>query len=215
MALGVLCTVYAFNLDLRDRFAWPKSILLLITAASLYQSDVNLFIALAAIELLLLSQQQNASILIRRLIIRATQYCTALIFYYFTIAKIFMADHHGRDHLVSFDAAGLQNLLDNIQNYFSKMQDFFSPPICILLAIFSLYVLINYLRYSVKQSHRAILSVQRSSAYTNAAASHQYPHHRPFHTKTRRQAPVSVTVPRLPRNISATDDTRHSDISYS
>lgn len=157
MSLGLFCTVYAFCLPHKNRIGSVKSILLLIAALSLYQSDFNLFIALAAIELLLLSADKKLPQLLQQLVIRATQYCIALIIYYLTIAKIFMASNHGRNHMISFDAEGWKNLIANINAYASRFMDFFSAPICILLGLFTIICLFHYLRYCRKQKNKWLL----------------------------------------------------------
>ena len=136
MTMGLFCTVYAFSLPIKHSFGSFKSILLLIAALSFYQSDINLFIALTAIELILYSDKNSWVQLIKIISVRAAQYAIALVVYYLSIAKIFMASNHGRNNLVSLDSAGLENLADNIGHYLSLAGDFFSPPIIILMAVF-------------------------------------------------------------------------------
>ncbi len=155
MALGVLCTVVAFSLSARTVVSAIKTILLLVAALSFYQSDINLFIALAAIELILLSRNKEFFYIVKRMSMRAMQYCLAWILYSLTVAKIFMASH-GRDGLISFDAAGLKTLLQNIQHYFNVFQDFFSPPICLLLFFFIVHVLYHFIKYQWHNNHKGL-----------------------------------------------------------
>lgn len=157
MSLGFFCTVYAFCLPIKHRCGSIKSVLILIAALSLYQSDINIFIALTAIELLLLSPNNTWREISYKIITRATQYCLALIIYYLTIAKIFMANNHGRNNLVSLDSAGWHNITDNISHYFSTASDFFSPPVAILMAVFALICVFQYLRFVVQNNNQLLL----------------------------------------------------------
>lgn len=164
MTLGLFCCVLAFSLAQVSRWAFAGSVVLLIASLSLYQSSINLLIALSAIELLLLSRNGELRTLLSRLGERAAQYVIATLIYSFTIARVFMGEH-GRDETVRLDVAGYQQIMSNMAEFFELTKHFFSGATLIYLGVFAILVAVPYAIYVFRSSNKAALAIASVLAF--------------------------------------------------
>ncbi|MFT5116020.1 MAG: hypothetical protein ACI9H8_000280 [Lysobacterales bacterium] len=145
MALGLFLAVQAFCLPLRTRFGSKSSIVLLIASLSVYQSDINIFIALVAIEVLIVGDQSNLRGVFSRLYTRTVQFCTAYILYFITVGQLFIGDRgSNRSSIVEFSIDGLATVFNNIGSFFHYCASFFTPVNALFLSILVLLVLWDF-----------------------------------------------------------------------
>lgn len=160
MILSIFLTVQAFCLSIKNRLGSKASIGLLIAALSLYQSGINMFIALAAIETLLLSQKNDIKNIFQRLFLRASQYCIAFIIYYLTIGQVFtFASGSARSGLVSISLEGLERVISNLEIFIHIGSQFFSATNAFYIITFALFCLIGYVRFLYRSPHKTVQSL--------------------------------------------------------
>jgi hypothetical protein len=158
MTLGLFCCVLSFSMAQANRWVFAGSVALLVAVLSLYQSSINLFIALSAVELLLLARSGELRMLLSRLGKRATQYLSATLIYTFTIARALMGEH-GRNQTVGLDAAGWQQVIDNAAEFLGLTMHFFSGSIPIYLGVFALFVVVVYTIFVFRSSNKVMLAI--------------------------------------------------------
>jgi hypothetical protein len=145
MTLGIFFTVLAFCLPLKSRIGSKNSILLLIASLLLYQSDINLFIALAALEVMLLSKREGLRNIFRRLLVRSGQYCIAFSIYFITVGPLLgRGDDTSRDTLVQFSLDGLASVIRNVEIFNKMWISFFSPVNALLISLLVVFVLRDF-----------------------------------------------------------------------
>jgi hypothetical protein len=145
MALGLFLAVQAFCLPLKTKLGSKSSIALLIASMSLYQCDINIFIALVSIEVLIVGSQSGLQGVFSRLFTRMGQYCIAYVVYFLTVGQIFIDERAGkRSGLIEFGIDGLMAVFTNISSYVQYCASFFTPVNALFLSILVLFVLWDF-----------------------------------------------------------------------
>ena len=158
MALGLFLAVLAFCLPLKTKLGSKTSIAVLVASLSLYQSDINIFIALVAIETMLLSKQSDLKSIFNRLLTRVSQYCIAYLVYFITIAQLFTnARNKSRGKLIEFDHNGIASVLGNIETFGNLWVSFFTPVNAFFLSILVLFALRDFDRILQKSENKKTL----------------------------------------------------------
>jgi len=155
MALGLFLAVQAFCLPLKNKLGSKSSIALLIASLSLYQCDINIFIALVAIEILIFGSQCDLQRVFNRLYTRFGQYCLAYVSYFFTVGQVFI-DEKGsnRSSLVEFGFDGLVAIFTNIGTFVQFCASFFTPVNALALSILVLFVLWDFDQVLKRSEHK-------------------------------------------------------------
>ena len=158
MALGLMLTVWAFSLPFSTQRPKIKSIFILFAALTLYQSDINLFIALAACEIVLLMRSTSTQALLVKLGWRIAQYVIAFALYYLTIGQILSAGAQQRSSIIAINTEGMSILQDNIMRALELSATFLTPMVLFYLAITTLLLLFVTIRGFLR-SDRAMMEL--------------------------------------------------------
>lgn len=157
MALGLFLAVLAFCLPLKSRLGSGTSLALLVASLSLYQSGINIFIALVAIEMLLLSNQNDLKLIWSRLLTRMGQYCIACLLYFVTIGQIFTNERsRSRGTLIEFGHDGIASVFANLELFGKLWMSFFTPVNAFCFSILILFILRDFDRVLQSSENKKI-----------------------------------------------------------